>query len=85
MSRRPVRPTPEPLAVDAVRVVAGGTVLWAVLGLALVVFGRDWLAEHDRTWWLWTCVAGFVLGIFGTWYCRRRRDRLGRVAAARSE
>lgn len=85
MSRRPHRPTPEPLDVDAVRVVTAGTVLWAVAGLVLLAFGRDWLADHDRTWWLWTCLAGFGLGLFGVWFCRRRRDRLGRRAAARAD
>ncbi len=73
MSRRPSRPTPEPLDVDAVNVVFAGTVLWAVAGLALLVFGRGWLADHDRTEWLWTCLAGFGLGLFGLEYCRRRR------------
>jgi len=24
-------------------------------------------------WWLWTCLAGFGLGLFGLEYCRRRR------------
>jgi hypothetical protein len=26
-------------------------------------------------WWLWTCLAGFGLGIIGWDYCRRRRNR----------
>ncbi len=85
MSRRPRRPAPEPLDVDAVRVVTAGTVLWAVAGLVLLVFAREWLADTDRTWWLWTCAAGAGLGVLGVWYCRRRRDRLGRTAAARGD
>jgi len=84
-SRRPTRPAPEPLDVDAVRVVTAGTVLWAMAGLLLAAFGRGWLADHDRGWWLWTCAAGAGLGVLGVWYCRRRRDRLGRRAAARAE
>jgi len=83
--RRPPRPTPEPLDLDAVRVVSAGTVLWALAGLVLLAFGRGWLADHDRTWWLWTCASGAALGVLGTWYCRRRRDRLGRLAAARGD
>ena len=27
------------------------------------------------SWWLWTCLAGFGLGLFGLEYCRRRRKR----------
>jgi hypothetical protein len=85
MARRPPRATPEPLDVDAVAVVTAGTVLWAVAGLALLAFGRSWLADHDSTWWLWTCAAGAGLGALGAWYCRRRRDKLGRTAAARGD
>jgi hypothetical protein len=85
VSRRPPRPTPEPLDLDAVRVVSAGTVLWALAGLALLAFGRGWLADHDRLWWLWTCAAATALGVLGTLYCRRRRDRLGRQAAARGD
>ncbi|MDQ1657845.1 MAG: hypothetical protein QOD41_2928 [Cryptosporangiaceae bacterium] len=82
---RPHRPAPEPLDVDAVSVVTAGTVLWAVAGLLLLAFGRGWLADHHHTNWLWTCAAGFGFGVAGVWHCRRRRDRLGRTAAARGE
>ena len=42
--------------------------------LALLPFyGR--LEETGRVWWLWTCLAGFGLGLFGLEYCRRRRNR----------
>jgi hypothetical protein len=78
--RFPVRSTPEPLDVDAVKVVTAGTVLWAVAGLGLLAFGHD---VDSR--WLWTCAAGAGLGVFGVWFCRRRRARLGRVVAARGD
>jgi bacteriorhodopsin len=78
--RFPARATPEPLDVDAVKVVTVGTVLWAVAGLALLAFRRD-----VGPGWLWTCAAGAGLGVFGVWFCRRRRARLGRVLAARGE
>ncbi|EXG79542.1 DUF2530 domain-containing protein [Cryptosporangium arvum] len=85
MARRPTRPTPEPLDVDAVSVVTAGTVLWGVGALVLATFGRGWLSDHDDEWWIWTCVAGFVLGLVGIAFVRRRRSKLGRVAAARAE
>jgi hypothetical protein len=72
----------EPLDVTGVRTVGVGTVLFLLAGLALLPF-QGWLAEHDRTWWLWTCVAGVGLGLFGLQYCRRRARRLG-VAAGDS-
>jgi hypothetical protein len=31
------------------------------------------LEDNGRLWWLWTCLAGCGLGLFGLEYCRRRR------------
>jgi hypothetical protein len=84
MARRAYRPAPEPLDIDAVRVVTTGTALWALTGLGLLAF-RARLAEHNHNWWLWTCLAGTLLGLAGLAYCRRRRSRLGRTRAASTE
>lgn len=62
----------DPLDVDGMRTVAVGTVLW-LLGFVLLLPFSGRLADSDRLWWLWTCVAGFGLGILGWDYCRRRR------------
>ena len=43
-----------------------GTVCWAIAGLVLLLFFRDWLAEHDHQNWLWICLAGFLWGFPGT-------------------
>ena len=67
----------EPLDVSGVRFVAVGAVLFLLAGLALLPF-YGWLEEHDREWWLWTCAAGFGLGMFGVDYCRRRARQLRR-------
>jgi hypothetical protein len=62
----------EPLDVDGVLTVQVGTAAWLLGFLALLPFyGR--LQEDGRTWWLWTCMAGFGLGLMGMEYCRRRR------------
>jgi hypothetical protein len=62
----------EPLDVDGVRTVAVGTGMWLVAFVLLLPFyGR--LEASGRIWWLWTCMAGFGLGIIGWDYCRRRR------------
>ena len=61
----------QPLDVTGVRTVGVGTLLFLVAGLVLLAF-HGWLEETDREWWLWTCVAGFGLGVFGYDYCRRR-------------
>lgn len=42
----------------------GGTLLWAVIGLVLLMF-RDTLARQHRTGWLWICLAGFLFGLVG--------------------
>jgi hypothetical protein len=65
-----------PLDVSGVRTVTVGTVLFLVAGLVLVLFFRDWMEDTDREWWLWTCVAGFGLGLFGYDHCRRRARHL---------
>ena len=71
----------EPLDVDGVRTVEVGTALWLVAFVALLPFyGR--LQDAGRGWWLWTCLAGFGLGLFGLEYCRRRRK--ARIAAGRA-
>ena len=62
----------EPLDVDGTRTVAVGSLLWLVAFVLLLPF-YDRLADADKTWWLWTCLAGFGLGVIGWDYCRRRK------------
>ena len=62
----------EPLDVDGVRTLEVGTALWFLGFLALVPF-YERLQDDGNLWWLWTCTAGFGLGLFGLEYCRRRR------------
>ncbi len=70
-----------PLDVDGTRTVAVGSLIWLVAFVLLLPFyGR--LRADDRTWWLWTCLAGFGLGVIGWDHCRRRRRR--RQAAGRA-
>lgn len=65
----------QPLDVTGVRTIAVGAILWLVAALALSPFYST-LADQGRGWWLWTCVAGFGLGLIGVEYCRRRRRHL---------
>lgn len=65
----------DPLDVDGVRTVTVGTALWVVGFLALLPFIGP-LRESGNIWWLWTCLAGFGLGLIGIEYCRRRRQAL---------
>ena len=71
----------EPLDVDGVRTVEVGTGLWLLGFLALIPFyGR--LQDTGHLWWIWTCLAGFGLGLFGLEYCRRRRKARARAREA---
>lgn len=72
----------EPLDVDGVRTVEVGTALWLIGFLALLPFyGR--LEDSGNEWWLWTCLSGFGLGLFGLEYCRRRRKARKELAEER--
>lgn len=65
----------QPLDLTGVRTVTVGVVAWAVAFLALLPFYGT-LRDNNDVWWLWTCVAGFGLGLLGREYCRRREQRL---------
>lgn len=42
-----------------------GLAIWAVVGLTLLVFFRDWIVTNGNESWLWTCLAGFLWGLPG--------------------
>lgn len=69
---QPRRPDPEPLKTDDAGAILVGTALWAVALVALLI------ARPAHTWWIWTCVAGIVLGLFGLVFVRSRDSRLRR-------
>ncbi|KHL09339.1 UNVERIFIED_CONTAM: integral membrane protein [Mumia flava] len=70
-----VAPDVQPLDVDGVRTMAVGSAIWLALGLGMLPF-MSTLQANGTIWWLWTCVAGFGLGLMGVEYCRRRRAAL---------
>ncbi|RKS68537.1 uncharacterized protein DUF2530 [Motilibacter peucedani] len=70
-------PEVRPLDVDGVGIVSAGTAVWALALVALLPFtGR--LRDAGHGWWIGMCAAGTALGLFGVWYCRRRRASLSR-------
>lgn len=74
----------QPLDVTGVRTVTVGTALFLLGSVVLAVF-HDRLQDAGREWWLWTCVVGFGLGLFGNVYCRRRaRAALGPEPSTRA-
>ncbi len=61
---------------------------WAIALVVLLCVRAS--LPGDARWWIWTCVAGAGMGLFGLWYVpvlKRRRARLAaereRAAAAR--
>lgn len=70
----------DPLDVDGVRTVQVGSGLFLLGFLGLLPFYGT-LQDNDRTWWLWMCLTGFALGLFGVEYCRRRRRARDRMRA----
>ena len=66
-----------PLDVDGTRTVALGTGLWVVAFVVLLVL-RQAGAGAGLDPWLWTCVAGVVLGAIGWTYCAARARRRAR-------
>jgi ABC-type nickel/cobalt efflux system permease component RcnA len=68
------RPDPPPLETNDVAIITGGTALWAVALVVVLVLKATGTDVH--AWWWQMCAAGALLGLLGIRYCRRRRDRL---------
>lgn len=77
------RPTPPPLEANDQLVTAVITAGWAI-ALAVTLILRQQISPGQR-WWIWTCVAGLVMGLFGLWYVPRLKRSRARKAARRAE
>ena len=79
------RPSPPPPLEANDQLVAGvGAAGWAI-ALVVLLIVRDSLPGHAR-WWIWTCVAGLVLGLFALWYTPRlKRSRAKAALRARGQ
>ena len=70
-SEQPAQPAPpaapstagtQAIAVDARRVLLAGTAAFGLAFLVLLLWW-NWLGEHQHRVWLWTALAGTVLGL----------------------
>jgi hypothetical protein len=57
------------------------TAAWAI-ALVVLLIVRDSIPAGSR-WWLWTCVGGLVMGLFGLWYVPMLKRRRSRAMATR--
>ena len=73
---------PPPLEANDQLVTASITVGWAVALIVLVIVRGSLPA--DARWWIWTCVTGLVMGLFGLWYVPRLKRGRERAAARRA-
>jgi uncharacterized protein DUF2530 len=76
------RPAPPPLEANDAVVTAVITAAWAVALAVQLIAGSD--IPGDSRWWLWTCLAGCALGLFGLWFVPRLK-RAREHAAARKQ
>ncbi|MDL4772695.1 DUF2530 domain-containing protein [Actinomadura xylanilytica] len=74
------RPDPPPMRTNDVRIAMAGTAAWAAALIVMLIIG---LPESDR-WWLWTCAAGIVIGLFAVWYIPRLQAGRARQEADRA-
>ncbi|HVT66254.1 MAG TPA: DUF2530 domain-containing protein [Trebonia sp.] len=75
-------PAPPPREADDRLVTGAITLAWAV-ALVVLVSVRAALPSDVR-WWVWTCVAGVAMGLFGLWYVPFLQGRRARMAAERA-
>ena len=60
-----------------------GTAAWAVALVVLLVL-REQIPAGQR-WWIWTCTAGVVMGLFALWFVPRVKQARARAAARRKQ
>lgn len=75
------RPSPEPLEANdqvVAAVITGGWVIALIVLLAV----RAEIPVSDR-WWIWTCVTGMCLGLFGLIYVPYLKRSRARAAERR--
>lgn len=77
MSERPSLVQPPAVQMNARRIVLFGTSVF-FLAFVVLLFFWSWLGEHDHRIWLWTSLAGWLLGLLGYSIMTRHRG-MGRT------
>ncbi len=72
----PLKPAPPPRQVDTARIVRLGVALFAIAAVVLLLL--PWSRDNaDNRVWLWTAVAGMVLGLAGLLVMRWQKAPAG--------
>ena len=85
-ARRPASPPPLPPIRGGIGyIVVPSTIAWFLAFVVLLFFIPD-LRAHDAMIWLWTCLAGGILGLMGlgVYGWQRAAARQGRRGAQTS-
>jgi hypothetical protein len=79
---RSAPPPLPPVRANLAHIVIPTTALWFV-GFVVLLFFTGPLREHDAMIWLWTCLAGWILGLMGLtiYFWQRQAARRGRRSA----
>lgn len=79
----PAGPPPlPPIRTGVAYIVVPGTAVWFI-AFVVLLFAVDFLRAHDAMIWLWTCLAGWLLGLvgLGIFAWQRSAARRGRRGA----
>src|ERR1700722_14077489 len=79
--RQPLREAPAPLEGNDLVIAAAGTTAWAIALVVLYLLRHQLPASSH--WWIWTCLTGFGLGLFGLAYVPYLKRSRARAAARR--
>ena len=74
---RAARTRPAAVEANPQPVILVGTAIFFV-GFVVMLPFYGWLGEHHHRVWLWTCLAGWLLGVIGLILVRKHR-REGRT------
>jgi hypothetical protein len=75
------RPAP-PREANDLRVTRVITAGWAIaLAVMLILSAVPGVVPAGRRWWIWTCVTGVAMGLFGLWYVPVLQRNRARAAA----